>query len=146
MESANVVVDDQGTIFIAPRSDESEIEGPLHASRDDASSNDATLGNSSSPDTEDASSVFESLSQPEDPSASSVESNREASKLVKKDHSTIDIIGDPKEGVQTIGNSKVNYKEWGGGGGGVGYTCYTSSIEPKNIKEALEDEYWLTTM
>ena len=34
----------------------------------------------------------------------------------------------------------MNYREM------VGYTCYTSSIEPKNFKEALEDEYWLTEM
>ena len=34
----------------------------------------------------------------------------------------------------------MNYREM------VGYTCYTSSIEPKNFKEALEDEYWLTKM
>ena len=25
----------------------------------------------------------------------------------------------------------------------IDYTCYTSSIEPKNIKEALGDEYWV---
>ena len=33
----------------------------------------------------------------------------------------------------------MNYRE-------MGYTCYTSSIEPRNFREALEDEYWLTTM
>ena len=25
----------------------------------------------------------------------------------------------------------------------VTYVCYTSSIEPKNVKEALQDEYWV---
>ena len=28
----------------------------------------------------------------------------------------------------------------------MGVTCYTSSIEPKNIKEALKYEYWLIAM
>ena len=28
----------------------------------------------------------------------------------------------------------------------VRYICYTSSIEPKNVKEALLDEYWVKTM
>ena len=28
----------------------------------------------------------------------------------------------------------------------IGYTCYNSPIEPKNIKEVLEDEYWLIVM
>ena len=62
MESANVVVDDQGSVSISLRSDESETEGPLHGRGDDASTNDATPGNSSSPDTEDASPFSESLS------------------------------------------------------------------------------------
>ena len=38
------------------------------------------------------------------------------------------------------GKTKVNYREI------MGYTCYISSIEHKNFKEALEDEYWFTTM
>ena len=54
MESANVVVDDKGIVSIGLRSDESETEGPLHRPIDDALTNDATLGNSSTPDTEDA--------------------------------------------------------------------------------------------
>ena len=94
MKSANVVVDDQGTVSTSLRLDESEIEGSLHRSGDDASTNDATPGNISRFDNEDASLFAESLSQPEDPTTSSVGgSNREASRQVKKDHSTTDIIG-----------------------------------------------------
>ena len=55
MELANVVVDDQGTVSTGPRSDESETEGSLHRSGDDASTNDATPRNSSSSNTKDAS-------------------------------------------------------------------------------------------
>ena len=110
MESTNVVVDYQGVVFVGLRSDESETEGSLHRSGDDASTNDATPGNSSSPDIEDASSFSKSLSQPRYPTTSSMRSNREASRQVQKDHSTIDIIGDPKAGVQTRGKPKVNYR------------------------------------
>ena len=39
-----------------------------------------------------------------------MESNREASRQVQKDHSTIDIIGDPKAGVRKRGKPKVNYR------------------------------------
>ena len=28
----------------------------------------------------------------------------------------------------------------------VRFVCYTSSIEPKNVKEALLDEYWVKAM
>ena len=38
------------------------------------------------------------------------------------------------------GKPKVNYRKM------IGYMCYASSIESKNIKEALEDEYWLTAI
>ena len=51
MESVNVVVDDKGTVSTGPRSYESETEGSLHRSRDDASTNDVTPRNSSSLDT-----------------------------------------------------------------------------------------------
>ena len=75
MESANVVIDDQRTVTIAPRLDESETEGPLHASEDDASASNATLENSFSPDTEYASLFAELISQLEDPTTSSIGSN-----------------------------------------------------------------------
>ena len=60
--------------------------------------------------------------------------NRESYIQVQKDNSTTHIIGDPEVGVRTRGKPKVNYREM------VGYMCYTSFVEPKNIKEALEDE------
>ena len=99
MESTNVVADDQGTVSTRPRSDESKTEGSIHRYGDDASANDSTLGNSSSPDTKDASPFAESLSQPEDLTTSSAGSNQEASKQVQKDHSTTNIIRDLEAGV-----------------------------------------------
>ena len=96
MDSTNVVVDDQGIVSTNPRSYESETEGPLHRPKDDASANDATPRNGSSPDIEDASPFVQSLSQPKDPTISSVRSNQEAPKawyerlidyLVKKGYS-----------------------------------------------------------
>ena len=82
MESTNVVFDDQGIVSKTIRLDESKTEGPLHASRDDASTNDATPGNGSSPNTKDASLFTESLSQPEDLTTNSMGYNREASTQV----------------------------------------------------------------
>ena len=62
MELANVIVNDQGTVSTVPWSDENDTEGPLHTSRNDASTNDATSGNNSSLDIEDATPFTESLS------------------------------------------------------------------------------------
>ena len=62
MESANVVVNDQGTVSTSPRLDGRKTEGSLYRSGDNASTNDETLGNSSSPDIEDALPFAKSLS------------------------------------------------------------------------------------
>lgn len=62
------------------------------------------------------------------------------SREVPKHHSTSDIIGDLTAGIRATGTSKVNYQEL------VGLACYTSVIEPKNIQQALEDEFWLMAM
>ena len=110
MESTNVVVDDQGNISTIPRSDERDTQDLLHTLKDGASANDATLGNSSNHDLEDASPFCESLSQLTDPTTSPAGSNREASRQVQKDHSATNIIRDPEAGVRMRGKPKVNYK------------------------------------
>lgn len=49
-------------------------------------------------------------------------------------------LWDITEGRRTRGKRHVDYREI------VGMsrlTCYTSTIEPKNIKEAIVDEYWI---
>ena len=92
MKSTNVVVDDQETIPTCPRSNESETKGPLYASGDDSSVNNATLGNRSNPNIEDALPLVESSSQSKDPTTSTSGSNRKASKQVQKDHLTTNII------------------------------------------------------
>ncbi|KAK0583607.1 hypothetical protein LWI29_000140 [Acer saccharum] len=51
-------------------------------------------------------------------------------------HYQEDIIGDLNEGVRTR-NQIANQ---------ISYACYTSQIEPKNINEAIVDEYWVGAM
>lgn len=36
--------------------------------------------------------------------------------------------------------NKVNYREL------AGLLCYTSSVEPSKVDEALKDEYWIAAM
>ena len=45
-----------------------------------------------------------------------------------------------EDGVQTREKPRVNNREL------IGNVCFTSTIEPKNVKEALEDEFWVTAM
>ena len=54
---------------------------------------------------------------------------------IQKDHPTENIIGDLNEGIRTKDKPKRNYHDM------VRFVCYTSFIEPKNVKEALLDEY-----
>ena len=56
---------------------------------------------------------------------------------IQKNHPTKNIIGDLNEGIKTRDKPKRNYHDM------VRFVYYTSSIEPKNVKEALLDEYWL---
>ena len=59
---------------------------------------------------------------------------------IEKNHPTENIIGELTDGIQTMDKPKRNYQDM------VRYVCYTSSIEPKNVKEALQDEYWVKAM
>ena len=59
---------------------------------------------------------------------------------IEKNHPAENIIGDLTEGIKMRDKPKRNYQEM------VKYVYYTSSIEPKNVKEALQDEYWVKAM
>ncbi|CAM9000216.1 unnamed protein product [Rhodiola kirilowii] len=61
------------------------------------------------------------------------------SRRIARDHPTSEIIGAPSDGIQTRGKL-INYR------GLAACSCFLSSIEPKNIKEALTDEYWVLAM
>lgn len=61
---------------------------------------------------------------------------KEPPKSVENNHPLIDL----SEEVNTRNKPIVNCREM------VGYVCYTSTLEPKNVKEALEDECWIVAM
>ena len=62
------------------------------------------------------------------------------SSRIKRNHLEEGIIGDLEEGIRTRNTSKVNYRDL------AGYVCFNSTIEPKNVKEALQDEFWVAAM
>ncbi|XP_057418198.1 uncharacterized protein LOC130712379 [Lotus japonicus] len=60
--------------------------------------------------------------------------NKGPSIRIQKNHPQENIIGDPKEGVTTRARSYIAHE------------CFISKMEPKNVKEALTDEYWINAM
>lgn len=58
-----------------------------------------------------------------------------------KNHPIKAIIGDIIEGRNSKGKRNVGYCEMAGM-----ISIYTSTIEPKNIKEAINNEYWIEAM
>ncbi|KAG9458354.1 hypothetical protein H6P81_002862 [Aristolochia fimbriata] len=62
-----------------------------------------------------------------------------ASIRVQKNHPTDAIIGVVKEGMKTRGKKK-NYGDM------VRFVCYTSSVEPRKVEEALKDKFWIKAM
>src|SRR3954469_6386311 len=60
--------------------------------------------------------------------------NKSPSIRVQKDHPKELIIGDLNSGVITRSREVVSN------------SCFVSKIEPKNVKEALTDEFWINAM
>lgn len=50
------------------------------------------------------------------------------------------MVSNVNEGRCTRNTQRIDYQEL------TGYMCYTSLIEPKNMKDALDDEYWTIIM
>ena len=57
--------------------------------------------------------------------------------IIPKNHLISYFIGNINEQVVAKRQSRLNEK---------GLVCYTSQLEPKNVKEALGDESWTTTL
>ena len=68
------------------------------------------------------------------------QTTRDPPTRIQKNHPTKNIIGGLNEGMRIRDKPKRNYHDM------VRFVCYTSSIEPKNVKETLLDEYWVKAM
>lgn len=62
------------------------------------------------------------------------------SRQIQKNHPVEEVIGEIEDGIRTRPKNPVNYREM------VGNVCFVSKIEPKNITEAIDDEYWINVM
>ncbi|XP_075473355.1 uncharacterized protein LOC142504363 [Primulina tabacum] len=71
---------------------------------------------------------------------------------IQKNHPSSQIIGEAFGGMQTRRNEKVDYRKMMGlvcmtsVYSQVSHSCFVSLIEPKNINEALKDEFWVDAM
>ena len=60
--------------------------------------------------------------------------NKGTSLIIQKDHPKEMIIGNPRQGVVTRSREVVSN------------ACFVSNIEPKNVKKALTDEFWINVL
>ena len=59
--------------------------------------------------------------------------------IVHRNHSPTDVIGNVFEGRRTREKERLDYQKMAG----ICLICFVSIIEPRNITEALDDEYWI---
>lgn len=62
---------------------------------------------------------------------------------IKKNYPSYAIIGDISKGRKTRDNRPVDHREMIGT---IGLACYIPTLEPKYVKEAIQDEYWIEAM
>ena len=66
-----------------------------------------------------------------------IEPSKKNKSRVPKNHPLSNVIGNYEDSMVTRRHSKLNK---------VNYDCYTSQIEPKNVKETLNDEAWVEAL
>ncbi|CAM8889509.1 unnamed protein product [Rhodiola kirilowii] len=134
MESINVKVKDEVCIqAVSDDTDDSTSTGLETQSTSQQTEHDPT---------EDTSDNFPENPSSDETDAVNLQENVTAlqpSRQIARDHPISEVIGSPSDGVQTHRNLS-NSREWSA------CSCFLSSIEPKNIKEALLDEYWVLAM
>ncbi|CAM8887225.1 unnamed protein product [Rhodiola kirilowii] len=140
MESINVVVQD-----VVPGASETnsadDDDVPPHPEQPEVNSPDKEIATDKSPEhsekhDQQSQEVVDAETDPTPPASPRI---LHPSRAVEKYHPVSEVIGDPTDGIQTRGK-QVNFHQL------AGFTCFISTIEPKNIKEAINDEYWVVAM
>ena len=136
MESANVVVNDTGEDIMKV------LNGRKNEDfRSEEVSEGVTTGvPNTAPATEGVSDSVTNTEIEEHQGDEAEQLPKRPSRRIQKIHSSEDVIGSVDDGVRTRGKPRVNYREM------IGNVCFTSTIEPKNVKEALDDELWISAM
>ena len=69
--------------------------------------------------------------------AKSCEVGNRHKSILPKNYLTSNVIGNMDDSMVIRRRFKHNK---------IGFSCYTSQLEPKNVEEAFEDESWTTTL
>ena len=117
MESINVVVDD-----LTPAR-KKDVEEDVRTSGDNVADTTKSAENA---ENSDSATDEPNINQPD----------KKPSIRIQKMHPKELIIGDPNRGVTTR-SREIEI---------VSNSCFVSKIEPKNVKEALTDEFWINAM
>jgi len=79
--------------------------------------------------------VIEPETNSEEAELNNVETSKGPSIRVQKSHPQELIIGDPDQGIRTRRTNDI-----------VSNSCFVSKFEPKNVKEALTNDFWIEAM
>jgi len=79
--------------------------------------------------------AIESGTNSEEAEVNNIEMSKGPSIIVQKNHPQELIIGDPDQGIRTKRTNNI-----------VSNSCSVSKFEPKNVKEALTDDFWIEAM
>jgi len=79
--------------------------------------------------------VIEPKTNPEKAELNNAGTSKGPSIRVQKNHLQKLIIGDPNQGIRTRRTNDI-----------VSNSCFVSKFEPKNVKEAFTDDFWIEVM
>ena len=77
--------------------------------------------------------AIESGTNSKEAEVNNVEMSKGPSIRVQKNHPQQLIVGDPDQGIRTRRTNDI-----------VSNSCFVSKFEPKNVKEAITDDFWIT--
>ena len=136
IESANVIFDDGMKTHSNAQSDDEDAQLPTTSSEkvvgEPSISIDISVERPSDVQTSEE-------QQTEDQSESSEQQSVRGGPRAQKHHSTDDIIGNVNDERMTR-RKQINFKDL------VGLNCFVANYEPKNVEEALLDEFWIAAM
>ncbi|XP_075491081.1 uncharacterized protein LOC142529427 [Primulina tabacum] len=142
MESINVVFDDCADLKRKTAEDDVEdlLDNPISLENADVATSGTTC------DTEDTESEEPHCNDDTVDDGSCIPSK------IQKNHPSSQIIGNMRGDVQTRKKEKIDYRKMAGlicmssTYSQVRFSCFISNIEPKNVDEALKDEFWINAM
>ncbi|XP_075489643.1 uncharacterized protein LOC142528479 [Primulina tabacum] len=147
MESINVVFDNCADLTGKSKDDDTEGLRETNTGVETG-----VKSSTATPSTTPSQDPTESVENEEVEDAVILNDGKDIPSKIQKNHPSSQIIGEVHEDVQTRKKDKVDYRKMIGlvcissTYSQVSHSCFVSLIEPKNITEALKDEFWVNAM